>query len=188
MTLTRRTLAAAAAAAVVLTALLAPAGCTGLAGSRGGTRPVERTEIAARSQPAGTAPELVSVRQIDDLDLATQSGGGGAEAVVHTSRRGPVRVAAWSALVVLAGAGCADGQNICVTNGGPAGVTVRLGEGPADEVGPDGGMTLLGATGCYGPVVVAFLGGSVVELEGTICPGEDLRIGDGTAEIVGATG
>lgn len=58
--------------ALSLAAALALAGCAGLTG---GTEPADRAAVAARSEPAGIAPELVYVTDIEGFRPAPQSVG-----------------------------------------------------------------------------------------------------------------
>jgi hypothetical protein len=62
---------------LVVPAVLALAGCAGLAGGgrAASAEPAGTAAIASWSQPAGIAPELVYVTEIDGFDLATQSVG-----------------------------------------------------------------------------------------------------------------
>lgn len=94
------------------------------------------------------------------------------------------RQVAWAALIfgVLASAGCGDGQ-IELTNNTQADVGVQLGSGYVDEVLGDGG-TVIYTDECYdGPIVVTFADERSVDLEGPICPGQELLIGDETAKL-----
>lgn len=93
------------------------------------------------------------------------------------------------ALLAFATAGCAAGEDIEVVNGADAAVMVSLGDEHLGRIGSGGGVVLLDADGCYGgPIVVAYEGGTTVELEGPICPGQTLAVERATARIVTPTG
>ncbi|MBX9243478.1 hypothetical protein ICW40_01495 [Actinotalea ferrariae] len=53
----------------------------------------------------------------------------------------------------------------------------------------EGGVVLHDVTDCYeGPIVVTYAEGRTVELDGPICPGQRLVIGNTTAQLLESTG
>jgi hypothetical protein len=107
-----RSAARAVAVVPAVLALLAVAGCAGLTGGgrAASAEPAGTAAIASWSQPAGIAPELVYVTEIDGFDLATQSvgvmgddgmsaayvrlAGGDGGTVMLTTARGPATAVA----------------------------------------------------------------------------------------------
>lgn len=107
---------------------------------------------------------------------------------MHARKRGRAGVA-WGALAVLSTVGCAENEDIAVTNAADTTVTVRFGHEDVGGVTPGGGASLLGPAGCYdGPIVVTYAQGRVVELDGPICPGQTLAVSNATATVVDTTG
>lgn len=102
--------------------------------------------------------------------------------------RGRVTVAL-GILTALCASGCGGGENISVGNTGDASVTVQLGADDVGEVTAGGGVVLLDVTDCYeGLIVVTYADGRTVELDGPICPGQRLVIGNTTAQILEPSG
>ena len=84
-------------------------------------------------------------------------------------------------------AGCGAGGTITVDNDGGTVVTVAFADEGVGEVEPDGGA-VVHTDECLGsPVVVTYASGHVVELAGSVCPGQQLRIDDAGAELVAQT-
>ncbi|WP_155990663.1 hypothetical protein [Paraoerskovia marina] len=81
------------------------------------------------------------------------------------------------AICAMALAGCsADGQ-VSLVNDSAEVVTVELGSEPGREIPSDGAVTLLEFGECVdGPVVVTYASGSEVEVDGPVCPGDELRV------------
>ncbi len=87
MTRTRTAVALVVASAPVLVL----AACAGLGAGASSTEPADRAALAARAGPAGIAPELVRVTELDGFALATQSvgvSGGDGMAAVYTRADG----------------------------------------------------------------------------------------------------
>lgn len=97
----------------------------------------------------------------------------------------PARAAVAAGLLALAG--CAPSGDVGVLNDGEAGVTVVLGEEDLGVVPSDGGVVLLSVTECYEPVVVTYGDGRVVELDGPLCPGQELHIGADGVRVDGTS-
>lgn len=95
------------------------------------------------------------------------------------------RGTAWGAVTigVLAGAGCADGGQIELTNITVTDVDVRLDDKAVEEVSGSGGTVILSGK-CYdGPIVVTYRDGERVQVQGPICGGQELLIGERTAKL-----
>lgn len=95
------------------------------------------------------------------------------------------RRVAWCAATIgmLAGAGCADDGQIELTNITEADVDVRLDGKAVEEVSGSGGTVILSGE-CYdGPIVVTYADKRRVEVQGPICGGQELLIGDKTVKL-----
>ncbi|WP_454048712.1 hypothetical protein [Cellulomonas sp. Marseille-Q8402] len=100
------------------------------------------------------------------------------------------RAVAWAtgALAVLVLAGCAPDGDVTVTNESGQDVTVLLGDEDLGVVGADGGVVLLSVTACYdGPLVVTYADGRAVDLDETVCPGQELLVGTGAVRVRGTS-
>ena len=92
---------------------------------------------------------------------------------------------AWgSVLVGMTVAGCGVGKAVTIANDAGTVVTVRSADEDFGEVAANGGAVVYADDCLEGPIVVTFEGGRVIELDESACPGQQLRIGDGTAEVV----
>jgi hypothetical protein len=82
-----------------------------------------------------------------------------------------------AALAVAALAGCGSSGDLSVVNEGASDVTVSIGDEDV-EVSASGGALLLD-TGCAdGDVTVTFPSGSVVTLDGPVCPDQEIVVHD----------
>lgn len=81
------------------------------------------------------------------------------------------------AVCALVLAGCSADDQVSLVNDSAEVVTVELGPEGESEVPAEGGIVLHEFGECVdGPVVVAYASGSAVELDGPVCPGDELRI------------
>lgn len=122
---------------------------------------------------ASVAPGGRIEQQEDDMGVGAR----------RTAVAGTTALVGLVGLVLLTTAGCSGPGDLEIANNGPEDVVVRTGDEVVD-VTSGGGAALLGYGCTPGDVTVEFPSADPVVLPGPVCPGQEIRVGDGTAHLL----